>query len=133
MRTSPDRQYQLHDRLARLKAAFRTMYRGGGVLTPRDAERIDAELAAAIDEACLLYAELSAKRWNERATADPLAEVVLAEAAKPGSSVLLFTKRARPLPAGAVQLGSPFDQGSGDLPADSPPQWNTHDEGDDCA
>lgn len=127
MKTFPDRRYELHDRLARLKAAFRTMYRGGGVLTPRDAERIDAELAAAIDESCLLYAELSARRWNERAAADPLAEVVLAEASKPGATVLLFTKCARPLPAGAVQLGGPA------LPADEWPVWSTHDEGDDCA
>lgn len=115
MRTAPDRRYALRDRLAELRQAVRTMYRGGGTITPRDAETLQAELTRAIGEADALYAELSAKRWNERAQADPLAEAVMAEAARPGGNLRLFPVCGRPLPGDALQLRP------------------THDPEDDCA
>lgn len=112
MRTQPETKFPLHDRLCTLRRAIRIAWQGGHPLSDDDVECLLRELEASIDESAELYRQLSARRWNERASADALGEIVWAETKRPGSNVVLFPTAERPL-----------------WPQDRP----LHDAGDDCA
>lgn len=112
MRTAPDNRFELHDRLCGLHEVIRTAWRDGESFRDEDVENLLLVLTACIDEAAELYRQLSAKRWNERAAADPLAEAVIAEATRPGGNLLLFPVAGRPLPGDALQLIPTHDRGN---------------------
>ena len=97
MRTQPDNQFSLHDRLSNLHTAIRTAWRAGLSFSDDEMECLIRELLACIDESAELYRQLSARRWNERASADAFGEIVWAETRRPGSNVVLFPIVERPL------------------------------------
>ena len=97
MRTQPENQFSLHDRLSTLRRAIRIAWQGGHALSDDDVECLLRELETAIDESAELYRQLSAKRWNDRASADALGEIVWAEARRANSNVVLFPIVERPL------------------------------------
>lgn len=71
-----------------------------------------ALLAYCRDEAAAMARELSRQRWNGRAATDPLADIVVAEAARPGTNVCFFPVAARPIPGDAPQRFSPGEGGA---------------------
>jgi len=107
MKTSPDQQFSLYDRLAHLHNQFRRAGRNCDslVLDAGDIAQLLVQLSDAAHEAERLYSKLSARFWNERAAADPLAEAVLAQIGRCDTNIVLFPVVCRPIPGDAPQNG----------------------------
>lgn len=105
MKMATDRNYGLEDRLADLRRRFASYAYDGVALTAEDVVGLIWELEQCRDEAARLARELSASRWNDRAAFDEVADLVLAEAGRPGTNLLLFPVVGRPIPGDALQTG----------------------------
>lgn len=104
IRPAPEQRYALEDYLAEIRQSFARYAHDGIRLHPDDVCDVLTTLGHAIDEAARMRNELSRNRWNDRAASNPLIEIVLAEAARPGTNLVFFPVAARPIPADAPQL-----------------------------
>ena len=103
MKAAFERACDLEERLAVIRRALSPHAYDGLRLSARDVRDLIEEIEDCRHEAGLQRNELSRRRWNARSAADPLAEIVVAEAGRAGTNLVLFPVAARPLPADAIQ------------------------------
>lgn len=104
IKPAPEPMYVLEERLQQLRHLFARHAHDGVQLNPQDIANLTEALQDCEYEASKMRLEVSRKRWNDRAAADPLIEVVMAEAERPGTNLLFFPVLGRPIPSDAPQL-----------------------------
>jgi hypothetical protein len=95
-RNEEGRRFVLEPMIAELRSGFAGLAHGGGFLSVDDVSSVLRILDLINDEAVAMRNALSAARWNARAASDAQVEVILAEARRPGGTVVLFPVVARP-------------------------------------
>lgn len=99
---------ELSDGLTELLHQFDDYTHEPRVLDPADAQALQACLKVLRTSARNLENEVSAKRWNEDAARDRLAETntILSEVQRPGTNVCLFPTIPRPFLDGRPKGGA---------------------------
>jgi hypothetical protein len=105
MKPAPERAYDLEERLNEIRHRLARFIFDGVTLSSAEVQALVGDLQEAKEEAFVMRCELSRQRWNDRKAADPLVEVVIEEAGRPGTNLVFFPVAARKIPAGAPQLG----------------------------
>lgn len=109
IKPAPEPMYALEERLQQLRHVLARHAHDGVQLNPQDIANLTEALQDCEYEASKMRMEISRERWNGRAAIDPLAEVVIEEAKRPGTNLVLFAFDCRPIPGGAPQLWQPDD------------------------
>ncbi|MCB1463228.1 MAG: hypothetical protein KDJ90_12575 [Nitratireductor sp.] len=105
MKAAHETAYEAEDRLVALRTRLARHAFDGVELSADDVRGLLGELEATQHDVIAMRCELTRQRWEDGKQSDRLADLVVAEAIREDSNLVLFPVAVRPIPGDAPQRG----------------------------